>query len=106
MLKVGSLSFGSQVSASAVSNPIFDIKATEYKTKIYTPILSGSVKKSYPLVIWMQVPFQKVGAVGALLISEQAEQEVLSLDHHKGEVNLGNSPKSRQRMLVVSGCYY
>ena len=43
--KVGYLSFGSPVSASAVSKPIFEIKATEDKTKISTPMLSGSGKK-------------------------------------------------------------
>ena len=39
-MRVGSLSFGSPVSDSAVSNPIFEIKATEDKTNIYTHILS------------------------------------------------------------------
>ena len=42
--KVGSFSFGSPVSAYAVSKTIFDIKATEENTKISTPMLSGSVK--------------------------------------------------------------
>ena len=32
------------MSASAVSKPIFDIKATENKTKIYTPMFSVSGK--------------------------------------------------------------
>ena len=32
------------MSASDVSKPIFDIKATEYKTNISTPIFSGSDK--------------------------------------------------------------
>ena len=32
------------MSASDVSKPIFDIKATEYKTNISTPMLSGSGK--------------------------------------------------------------
>ena len=53
-LKVDSFSFGSPVSASAVSKPIFEIKATECKTNIYTPMLSESGKTSYPLVLWMQ----------------------------------------------------
>ena len=44
LLKVGSFSFGSPVSASAVSKPIFEIKSTEDKTNISTPMLSGSVK--------------------------------------------------------------
>ena len=43
-LKVGFLSFGSPVSASVVSNPIFEINATEDKTNICTPMLSGSGK--------------------------------------------------------------
>ena len=44
MLKIDSLSFGSQASASSGSKPIFDINATEDKTKISTPMLSGSGK--------------------------------------------------------------
>ena len=43
-MKVGSFSFVSPVSASSISKPIFDIKATENKTNISTPLLSGSVK--------------------------------------------------------------
>ena len=34
------------MSASAVSNPVFEIKATEYKTNISTPMLSGSGKNA------------------------------------------------------------
>ena len=63
-LKVGSFSFGSPVSASAVSKPIFVIKANEHKTKICTPMISGSVKKSYPFVLWLQAPHQKSVLVG------------------------------------------
>ena len=44
LLKVGSFSFVSPVIDSAVSKPIFDIKATEDKTKTSTLILSGSGK--------------------------------------------------------------
>ena len=40
--------------------------------------------------------------VGSLLIPAQSDQEVLSLDHKKGEVNLQHFQKSRQRMLVMS----
>ena len=43
-LKVGSFSFCSPVSASDVSDQIFEIKATEEKTKVFTPVLSGSSK--------------------------------------------------------------
>ena len=42
LLKVGSLTFGSPVSASAVNVPIFEINYTDYKTKISTPMLYGS----------------------------------------------------------------
>ena len=45
-LKVGSLTFGSPVSASAVSNPIFEINSTEDKTKMFTPMFSGLGKKT------------------------------------------------------------
>ena len=44
-LKEGSFLFGSLVSASYVSKPIFDIKATEDKTNMSTLILSGPGKK-------------------------------------------------------------
>ena len=44
LLKVGSFSFGSPVSASAISKPIFEIKATEDNTNISTPMLSVSGK--------------------------------------------------------------
>ena len=43
-LKVGSFSFGSSLSAYAVSKPIFEIKSTEDNTKITTPIFSVSGK--------------------------------------------------------------
>ena len=43
-LKFGSFFFGSPVSAFSVIKPIFENKATEDKTKIYTPMLSGSGK--------------------------------------------------------------
>ena len=43
-MKVLYFSFGSPERASVVSNPIFDIKATEDKSNISTPMLSGSGK--------------------------------------------------------------
>ena len=43
-MKVGSFSFGLPVSASAVSKPISEIKATEDDTNINKTILSGSAK--------------------------------------------------------------
>ena len=45
LLKLGSFSFGSPVSASTVSKPILEIEATEDNNKITTPMLSGSGKK-------------------------------------------------------------
>ena len=44
-VKVGYFSFGSSVSAFAVSKPKFDIKSTEDKTNIYTPMLFGTGEK-------------------------------------------------------------
>ena len=44
LLKVGYLLFGPPVSASVVIKTIIYIKATEDKTNIYTPMLSGSGK--------------------------------------------------------------
>ena len=41
-LKIVYFSFGSPVSASAVSKLIFEIKTTENNTKIYIPMLYGS----------------------------------------------------------------
>ena len=58
------LSFGSPVSSSAGSNPIFEIKSTEEKTNISTPMFSVSGKISYPLVLWMQAPCQKEEVLG------------------------------------------
>ena len=56
--------------------------------------MSGSGEMSYPLVLWLQVPRQNVVVVGFLLVPPQADQEVLILDHQKGEVNLRHCPKS------------
>ena len=76
-LKVGSLPFGSPVSFSSVSNSIFEINAPDDKNKIYTYMLSGSGKNV--------VSFGSLAAntwwAFSLLILEQAEQEVLTLDH-------------------------
>ena len=50
----------------------------------------------------MQAPRIKSAVVGLLIILAQADPEVFSLDHKKGEVNLRHFPKLRQSMLVVS----
>ena len=71
-LKVVSYSFFSPVSASAISKPIFEIKSTEDKTKIYTPIFLDQEKMLHPLVIWIQAPHQKAEVVGSLLIIAQS----------------------------------
>ena len=101
-LKAGYLFFGTPVSASGISTPIFDIKATEDTTNIARPMLYLSGKKSYNLVICLKVPHQKSAVVGYLLIKAQSDQEVLSLDDQEGEFNLRHFPKSRQSMLVLS----
>ena len=90
------------MSASAISKPIFEIKTTEGKNNISTHMLSGSGKTLHHLVLWLQAPHQKAVVVFWLLIPAQADQEVLSLDHKKGEVNLRHFPKLIQSMLVVS----
>ena len=84
------------MSASPISKSIFEIKATEDKTNIYTPMFSVSGKNV--------VSFGSLAAslVVLLLIPAQADHEVLSLNHHKGEVNLRHIPKSKQNMLMVS----
>ena len=46
---------------------------------------------------------QKVAVVGSLIIPEQADPEVLILDHQNGEVNFRHCLKSIQSMLVLSG---
>ena len=46
LLKVGSISFGSPSSDSSVSIPIFEIKATEQKTNISTPMMYVSSKNA------------------------------------------------------------
>ena len=38
------------MSSSAVSKPIFEVKATEYNTSISTPILAVSVKNFVPFI--------------------------------------------------------
>ena len=103
LLKVGSFSFVSPVSASAVSKPIFEIKSTEDKSKIFTPMLSGSGKQIYHLVLWLWSPHQKTAVVGYLLIPEQVDRDVLSLVCQQGGVGyyLRHCPKSRQIMIVV-----
>ena len=73
--------FFSPVSASAVSKSIFEIKATDYKNFFLCLCCLNQSKMSYPLVIWMQAPYQKSVVVVLLLITAQADQEVLSLDH-------------------------
>ena len=75
-LKVGSFSFGLPVIASAVSKPVFEIKANEENTKISTPMLSWSGKKVLSFVLWMQAPLQKASVVDSLVIPEKVDQEL------------------------------
>ena len=71
---VGSFYFGSPVSASAVSKPIFEIKVTEDKINISTPMLSRSVKNILSLVSMAASALPKKAVVWSLLIPEQADQ--------------------------------
>ena len=88
--------------ASSVRNPIFEIDAIEYKTNTSSPMFSVSGKKFLSFGSLAARASPKASVVGFLLIQVQADQEFLSLDHQKGEVNLRHFPKSRQGMLVVS----
>ena len=78
---------------SAVSKPIFYIKATEEKTKVSTPMFSVSGKISYPLVIWLQASHHKAAVVDFLPIPAQIYQEVLSLGHKKWGSEFDTLPK-------------
>ena len=89
------------MSSSAVSKPIFEIKATEYKKKIPTSMLSRSGKNVQSLVIWLQVSCQKAAVVVLLIVTAQADQDVLSLGYQKGEVNMRYCQKSSQKILLV-----
>ena len=92
-LKVSSFSFGSPVSAYAVSKPIFYIKATKYKKIFLHLCCLDQSKLSYPLVLWLQAPRQKAVVVSLLLFPAQADQEVLSLDHQQGGSEFETFPK-------------
>ena len=52
------------MSDSTSSKPIFDIKATEENTSMYTPIMSGSETISYLLVLCLQKTNQKAWVAG------------------------------------------
>ena len=73
--------FGLPLSASAVSKPIFDIKATEDKNKISTPMLSESGKNVLYFGSMASIASPKSAAVVLLLIPAQMYQYVLSLYH-------------------------
>ena len=53
-----------------------------------------------------EIASPKAVVEGSLIIPAQANQEVLSLDHQKGEVNLRHCPKPGQSMLVASDRQY
>ena len=100
-MKVGSLSFGLPVSASTVSKPIFDIKATEDKNNISTPMLSVSGKNVPSFGSLAESASLKTSGGAFTDYPAQTAQEVLSLDHQQREENLRHYQKSIQIMLVV-----
>ena len=63
-MKVVSLYFGSLAIVSAVSNPIFEIKATEYKAKIYTPMFYVSGKHVISFVSMSAIAYPKFSGGG------------------------------------------
>ena len=72
------------MSTYSVSKTIFEIKVTEDKSNISTPMLSGSGKNPYTLVLWLKAPRQKVAVVVSFLIPAQVYQEVLIFYHQQG----------------------
>ena len=101
-LKVGSFSFGSPVNASAVSKPIFYIKANEVKTNIYTPVFYGLVKNviSFGSIYAIASPKRSDG--GFTTYSRKSRSVHFKFKFSKWEVNLRHCSKSRHSMLVVS----
>ena len=71
MLKVGSLLFGSPVSASVVSKTIFEIKETDEKKNISKPMLYGSGKNllSFGSLAARDAPKISVGGFTAYYIT-------------------------------------
>ena len=88
--------------SSALSKTIFEIKATEDKTNISTPMLSGSGKNAVSFGSLDASSSQKISGGGFAAYSSTGGSGGLNLDHQRGEVNLRHVPKSRQSMLVVS----
>ena len=87
--------------ASAVSKPIFDMKATEDKTNISTPMFSGSGGNFISFGSLAVAPHQKGLVVSSQIITSQADQEVLGLDHKQGGVSFYTLPKTILIMLVM-----
>ena len=88
--------------ASSLSRTIFEIKATVEKTKISTPMLSGSGKNILSFVSLDASAFPKISGGWFAAYYSTNGSGGLNLDHQRGEVNLRHFPKSRQSMLVVS----
>ena len=56
---------------------------------------------SHPLVLSLQVPFQKSAVFDLLLISSQLDQEVLSLYHQKGRTEFETLPEIKTDNVSV-----
>ena len=102
LLKVGSFSFCSTVSAYYVSKPMFDIKATEDKTNISTPMLSGSGKNILSYGSMAESASPKISGGGFASYSSTRVPGGFNFVSSKGGVNLRHCPKSIPSMLVVS----
>ena len=85
-----------------VNKPISETKATEDKTKISTPMLSGSVKNVASFGSLDAIAFPKTSGGGFSAYSSTSVPGGLILDHQKGGFNLRRCMKSIHSMLVVS----
>ena len=97
MLELGSFSFGSPLSSSAVSKPIFDIQATEDNTNISTPMFSGSGKNVVSFGYLAANTSPKIGCGGFAAYSRTSISGGFKFGSSKG----GSEVETRQIMLVV-----
>ena len=91
--KVGSFLFGSPVSVSAVSKPIFEIIATEYNTNIPTPMLYVSVKKSVSFVSLSASALPKISGGGFAAYSSTSGSGGFNFGSSKGGSEFATLPE-------------
>ena len=83
------------MSASAVNNPIFETKATEYKTKIFTTMLSRSRKTVLSFGYMAASASPKISDGGFTTYSRTSGSGVLKFESSKGGIEFEKFPKSK-----------